>query len=125
MRSALPQRKAAASADVVRHSPAVPAQEAARGSFEATHAAITSDGPHPRVPVSARQSPPQAPLSRAGDRHLFITTAAITLGLGLAYNPVNAFAMTGTGIVIVLVAVYILMNAACIGYFAASGSRRY
>jgi hypothetical protein len=31
---------------------------------------------------------------------------------------VNAFAMTGTGIVIVLVAVYILMNAACIGYFA-------
>jgi len=54
----------------------------------------------------------------------FITAAAITLGLGLAYNPVNAFAMTGTGIVIVLVAIYILMNAACIGYFAASRTRR-
>jgi amino acid transporter len=30
-------------------------------------------------------------------------------------HPVNAFAMTGTGIVIVLVAICILMNAACIG----------
>jgi amino acid transporter len=54
----------------------------------------------------------------------FVTTAAITLGLGLAYNPVNAFAMTGTGIVIVLVAIYILMNAACIGYFAAARNRK-
>jgi amino acid transporter len=53
----------------------------------------------------------------------FVLTAAITLGLGLAYNPVNAFAMTGTGIVIVLVAIYILMNAACIGYFAQAGNR--
>ena len=48
---------------------------------------------------------------------------AVTLGLGLAYNPTNAFAMVGTGIVIVLVAVYIVVNAACIGYFA-SPSRR-
>jgi amino acid transporter len=48
----------------------------------------------------------------------FILTVAVLLGLGLAYNPVNGFAMTGTGIVIVLVAIYILMNAACIGYFA-------
>lgn len=54
----------------------------------------------------------------------FIITAAITLGLGLAYNPVNAFAMIGTGIVIVLVAIYILMYAACIGYFAASRNRK-
>jgi amino acid transporter len=54
----------------------------------------------------------------------FVATVAITLGLGLAYNPVNAFAMTGTGIVIVLVAIYILMNAACIGYFAAAGNRK-
>jgi amino acid transporter len=48
----------------------------------------------------------------------FVLTCAVTLGLGLAYNPLNAFAMIGTGIVIVLVAIYILMNAACIGYFA-------
>ena len=48
----------------------------------------------------------------------FVLTVAVLLGLGLAYNPVNGFAMTGTGIVIVLVAIYILMNVACIGYFA-------
>jgi amino acid transporter len=53
----------------------------------------------------------------------FLLTCAITLGLGLAYNPVNAFAMTGTGIVIVLVAIYILMNIACIGYFARAANR--
>jgi|HubBroStandDraft_6_1064221.scaffolds.fasta_scaffold10020_5 amino acid transporter len=53
----------------------------------------------------------------------FAVTVAVTLGLGLAYNPTNAFAMVGTGIVIVLVAVYIVVNAACIGYFA-SASRR-
>jgi amino acid transporter len=54
---------------------------------------------------------------------IFLITVAVTLGLGLAYNPVNAFAMVGTGIVIVIVAVYIVANAACIGYFA-SPSRR-
>ena len=53
----------------------------------------------------------------------FLCTVAIMLGLGFAYNPTNAFAMTGTGIVIVLVAIYILMNAACIGYFASARNR--
>ncbi|MGH3171297.1 MAG: APC family permease, partial [Trebonia sp.] len=53
----------------------------------------------------------------------FVLTCAVSLGLGLAYDPVNAFAMTGTGIVIVLVAIYILMNAACIGYFARAANR--
>ncbi len=53
----------------------------------------------------------------------FALTVAIDLGLGLVYNPVNAFAMLGTAIVIVSVAVYIVVNAACIGYFA-SASRR-
>ncbi|HEY2442908.1 MAG TPA: APC family permease [Streptosporangiaceae bacterium] len=48
----------------------------------------------------------------------FGVTIAVTLGLGLGYDPVTAFAMVGTGIVIVLVAIYIVMNAACIGYFA-------
>jgi amino acid transporter len=51
----------------------------------------------------------------------FVLTIAITLGLGLKYTPETAFAMTGTGIVIVLVAIYILMNVACIGYFARRG----
>jgi amino acid transporter len=53
----------------------------------------------------------------------FLITVAVTLGLGLAYNPVNAYAMVGTGIVIVIVAVYIVVNAACIGYFASAANR--
>jgi amino acid transporter len=53
----------------------------------------------------------------------FVLTVAVLLGLGLAYDPVNAFAMTGTGIVIVLVAIYILMNVACIGYFGRAANR--
>jgi amino acid transporter len=48
----------------------------------------------------------------------FVITVAITLALGLHYQPTEAFAMVGTAIVIPLVAVYILMNVACIGYFA-------
>lgn len=48
----------------------------------------------------------------------FVATLAVMLGLGFGYGPVEGFAMTGTGIVIVLVAIYILMNVACIGYFA-------
>lgn len=48
----------------------------------------------------------------------FAVTIAVTLGLGLGYNPVTAFAMVGTGIVIVLAAIYIVVNAACIGFFA-------
>jgi amino acid transporter len=52
----------------------------------------------------------------------FVVTIAVTLGLGLKYTPTVAFAMVGVGIVIPLVAVYILMNAACIGYFARRGA---
>jgi len=45
----------------------------------------------------------------------------VTLGLGLGYGPEVAFSMVATGLVIVLVAIYILMNAACIGFFARRG----
>ena len=45
-------------------------------------------------------------------------TIAVTLGLGLGYGPEVAFAMTGTAIVIVLAAIYIVVDAACIGFFA-------
>jgi amino acid transporter len=48
-------------------------------------------------------------------------TLAITLGLGFAYGPTTAFAMVGAGIVIILVSVYILADAACIGFFARRG----
>ena len=47
----------------------------------------------------------------------------VTLWLGLQYTPTVAFAMVGTGLVITLVAIYILMNAACIGFFARRGTR--
>jgi len=52
----------------------------------------------------------------------FVVTIAVTLGLGLHYTPTVAFAMVGVGIVLPLVAIYILMNAACIGYFARRGA---
>jgi amino acid transporter len=52
----------------------------------------------------------------------FVITVAVTLALGLKYNPTVAFAMVGTGLVILIVAIYILMNAACIGFFARRGT---
>jgi amino acid transporter len=52
----------------------------------------------------------------------FVITVAVTLGLGLGYTPTVAFAMVATGLVITLVAIYILMNAACIGFFARRGT---
>jgi len=43
---------------------------------------------------------------------------AVMLGLGFGYDPVTAFAMIGTALVITLVGIYLVMNVACIGYFA-------
>src|ERR1700727_2418870 len=54
----------------------------------------------------------------------FVITVAVTLGLGLGYGPTEAFFMIGTGLVIILAAIYILMNAACIGFFARQGRIR-
>jgi amino acid transporter len=51
----------------------------------------------------------------------FVITLAVTLGLGFGYDPGTAFLMVATGLVIVLAAIYILMNAACIGYFLRRG----
>jgi amino acid transporter len=48
----------------------------------------------------------------------FVITVGVTLGLGLGYTPTVAFVMVATALVIVLAAIYILMNAACIGFFA-------
>ena len=44
----------------------------------------------------------------------------VMLGLGLHYGPTTAFFMVGTALVILIVAVYIVMNAACIGFFSRS-----
>jgi amino acid transporter len=65
-------------------------------------------------------------LARVAVRHrspyvaiLLVTavTTVVSLGLGFGYHPVTAFAVVGTGIVILLVANYIVANAACLGYF--------
>jgi amino acid transporter len=47
----------------------------------------------------------------------FIIAVAVGLGLGFGYDPVTAFYLIATVIVIVIVGVYILTDAACIGYF--------
>jgi amino acid transporter len=44
-------------------------------------------------------------------------TFAVTLGLGFGYDPITAFSMIGTAAVIILAATYIIVSAACIGYF--------
>lgn len=49
-----------------------------------------------------------------------VISLAVMLALGFGYTPVTAFAMVGTALVILIVAVYILMNAACIGFFVRS-----
>ncbi len=53
----------------------------------------------------------------------FVITVAVTLGLGLSYDPVTAFVMVATALVIVLAAIYIVMNAACIGFFGRAARR--
>jgi amino acid transporter len=49
---------------------------------------------------------------------------AAMLGLGIHYGPTEAFSMVGTALVILIVGVYIVMNAACIGFFARSRHHR-
>jgi amino acid transporter len=46
-----------------------------------------------------------------------VATIGVSLGLGFGYDPVTAFAMVGTGIVILLVANYVIANLSCLGYF--------
>jgi amino acid transporter len=47
----------------------------------------------------------------------FVIAVVVTLVLGFAYTPETAFLLVATIIVIVVAAVYILANAACIGFF--------
>jgi amino acid transporter len=42
----------------------------------------------------------------------------VMLGLGFGYDPVTAFGMIATALVILLVGIYLIVNVACIGYFA-------
>jgi amino acid transporter len=70
--------------------------------------------------VSARHRSPVNAISLGT-----VISLAVMLGLGLHYGPTEAFAMVGTALVIMIVAVYIFMNAACIGFFARSSSHRF
>jgi amino acid transporter len=65
-------------------------------------------------------------LARLGLRHrapyvsvlaVTVATIAVALSLGFGYGPTTAFGMVGTGIVILLVAIYIIANITCIAYF--------
>jgi amino acid transporter len=47
-----------------------------------------------------------------------LISLAVMLGLGFGYDPATAFAMIGTGLVILLVGIYLVVNVACIGFFA-------
>jgi hypothetical protein len=53
-----------------------------------------------------------------------VISLAAMLGLGIHYGPTEAFSMVGTALVILIVGVYIVMNAACIGFFARSRQHR-
>jgi amino acid transporter len=46
-----------------------------------------------------------------------VATVAVAFGLGFPYTPGTAFSLVGTGIVILLVAIYIIANITCIAYF--------
>ena len=68
-----------------------------------------------------------AGFARVSKRHRSPVTAiatgslislALMLGLGFGYDPATAFAMIGTALVILLVGIYLVVNVACIGYFA-------
>jgi amino acid transporter len=54
----------------------------------------------------------------------FLVSVAVSVGLGVKYNPFVAFAMVGTGIVVLLVAIYLVVNAACMGYFIRTRGRK-
>ena len=46
---------------------------------------------------------------------------AVMLGLGFGYDPITGFGMVATALVILLVGIYLVMNVACICYFARRG----
>jgi amino acid transporter len=54
-----------------------------------------------------------------------VLSLAVMLGLGIHYGPTVAFSMVGTALVILIVGIYIVMNAACIGFFARSRQHRF
>ena len=67
--------------------------------------------PHALARVSDRRAPYVGIIATG------VLTLALSLWLGFQYDPTTAFAIVGTALVIMLVSIYIVSNAACIGYF--------
>jgi amino acid transporter len=67
--------------------------------------------PSPFAAISVRRAPWVAIVVSTA------VTVALVLGLGFGFGTTNAFNMLGTGIVIILAAAYIVVDAACVGYF--------
>lgn len=63
--------------------------------------------------VSERHRSPVAAIATGS-----VISLAVMLGLGFGYDPATAFGMIGTALVILLVGIYLVVNVACIGYFA-------
>lgn len=86
---------------------------ASRTSF-----ALGRIGAFPRMfaAVSLRHRSPYVSIILTG-----VVTLGVSLWLGFYYDPVTAFAIVATALVIMLVSVYIIANASCIGYFARRG----
>jgi amino acid transporter len=68
---------------------------------------------------SRRRSPVVAILLVTG------ATLAIAYGLGFGYDPVTAFGIVATALVILIVAAYIVTNLACVGYFLRAGRAEF
>jgi amino acid transporter len=75
-------------------------------------------GAFPRLfaQVSLRHRSPYVSIIVTG-----LVTIAVSLALGFKYDPVTAFGIVATALVHMLVSVYIIANASCIGYFARRG----
>ena len=71
--------------------------------------------PSPLAAVNAKHRSPVNAIALGA-----VISLAVMLGLGLHYGPTVAFAMVGTALTVLIVGVYILMNAACIGFFSRS-----
>ncbi len=71
--------------------------------------------PNVLASISSRHRSPVVAIALGG-----VISLVLMLALGLHYGPVIAFDMVATGLVILLVAVYIITNASCIGFFSRS-----
>lgn len=68
--------------------------------------------PRPLAAVHARHRSPVTALAAQT-----VVTVVVALALGFVYGPVTAFYLIATGVVIVVVVVYIAADLACAGYF--------